>query len=291
MDGSYAMTCRTMLVTAAVLCLAVASAQATVIEDFDGGGTTPYALTGIAVVEPGGGTGNAVKLTRLRGGAGTIAFDHEAVPGDRLTQISLSFDFSMTDDATNAASGGCCGYAADGLGIGLFSTAAYGTSGASTPGGAGWERPHFADAFAIGLDIFPGGSVGNAVSINWGGAEIAAIDPGFQLNASNTDVAIYHSATVTVNTDNMGNAYVDMTIIEDVNGAAVSHLIFDDVLVAGMDLQGLFDYRIIAGGRTGGAWNDGYFDNIGLTEVAPEPATLGLLGLGALALLRRRRGR
>ena len=76
------------------------------VEDFDGGGTAPYALTGIAVVEPGGGAGDAVKLARLGGGAGTIAFDHEAVSGDRLTQISLSFDFSMTDDATNTASDG-----------------------------------------------------------------------------------------------------------------------------------------------------------------------------------------
>ena len=77
------------------------------------------------------------------------------------TVLRLRFDFKMTDDEANAAAGGCCDSAADGLGFGFFSTNTYPATGAFNPAsnnGAPWENPAelegFVDAIAVGLAIF-----------------------------------------------------------------------------------------------------------------------------------------
>ena len=54
--------------------------------------------------------------------------------------LKLAYDFRMTDDQANADGGGCCGSAADGIGVGIFDTAMVGTSGAIDPG-VQWEDP------------------------------------------------------------------------------------------------------------------------------------------------------
>ena len=43
------------------------------------------------------------------------------------------------------------------------------------------------------------------------------------------------------------------------------------------------------GGRTGGLTQENRIDDVNIVTVVPEPAALGLLGLGALAGLSRRR--
>jgi hypothetical protein len=273
-----------LVVAASIACLAFCgAANAGLIEDFDGGGNTTYATTGIATLVSGApGNGQAMRVARLQGGGwGTVAWDERADATGFAPGIALEYDFRMTDDAANAAAGGCCGQAADGIGIGLFDTATYGATGASSPGGANWERPSFANAFTIGFDIYQN----DDINLNWNGAQVIATPFPFVLNDNN-----WHRAEVTV-WPSGGNASVDLTIVEDVNGSPVRHSVFTRQSVTGMDLSNLFNYRLIAGARTGGAWHDGELDNLVLSEI-PEPSTaivFGLLGLCGLALFARRR--
>ncbi len=283
------------LMTLALLALGT-SANAALVEDFDGGGNTAFNFTnssgGAPAVLGGGPTGNFARLANLNGSNNnSIAFDvNPTATGSAVGFIRMQYDFRMTDDAANAQAGGCCGSAADGLGIGLFQTSTYGNAGAVNPTTLGqgsniWERPAFNDAFTVGMDIFQNIDV---ITLNFNGAEVAAADVQAFLDLNSN---VYHRATVDIIDDGAGNALVDMTVIADVNGAAVSHDIFTGQLVAGLDLTTLGDYRLIAGGRTGGAFVAGDFDNILVEEgVVPEPATaaLGLMGLAGLVLRRRR---
>jgi hypothetical protein len=189
----------------------------------------------------------------------------------------------MTDDQANADAGGCCGSAADGLGLGLFATDAYGTSGPVNPGASDgdWERPAFAAAFAVGFDIFESIDV---VSLNWDGVQVAEADVQAELDLNS---GRFHRAVLTL-TASGTDALADMDIIEDVQGLTILHNIFADQLISGLDLANLPGYRLIAGGRTGGAYAAGDIDNIALLGV-PEPTTIVLLGLGGILLLVVRR--
>lgn len=268
------------------------AANAALVEDFDGGGNTPFNLTnsggGAPAVLAGGPDGNFVRITNLNGSNNnSIAFDRNpSASGSTNNFIRMNYDFRMTDNAANANAGGCCGSAADGLGIGLFQTSTYGATGGVNPStlvGGAWERPRFADAFAIGMDIFSNIDV---VTLNFNGAEVAAADVRSFLDLNSN---LFHRTNVEIHNAGGGNALVDMTIIEDVHGIAVAHTIFSQQLVTGLDLQNLGDYRVIAGGRTGGAFTAGDFDNISVSAV-PEPTTaaLGLLGIFGMVARRRR---
>lgn len=265
--------------------------QAQLIEDFDGGGNTAFTLTntsgGPPSVQAGGPTGTFVRLANLNGSNNnSIAFDENlTVSGPMPSGFQLAFDFRMSDDAANTSAGGCCGSAADGLGIGIFSTATYGNVGGINPGtGASpqiWELAQFADSFTVGFDIFPNTDV---VFLNWNGVLVDFANTQAFLDLNN---GLFHRAVVTVSPSG-GSALVDMTIIEDVNGAAVPHSVFSDELVAGMNLATLPPSRLIAGGRTGGAYHEGDLDNISLAlgsgAQAPIP-TLGYWGIFAMTLL------
>ena len=287
----------------AVMGMACSDAFGSFVETFDGGGTVPWAFKSNSGTAPslqvGGPTNTHARITNLNGSNNnSIAFDEDPLTtGPQAAGMRLAFDFRMTDDAANAAAAGCCGSAADGLGIGVFATARYGASGAINPGagegvgGSGvsdgitlfndWERPQFADAFAIGLDIFQNIDV---LSINWADAQVAAIDVAPIMDLNNN---VWHRALVNVKPDG-ANAKVDVTILEDVTGLTTIHSIATDVAVPGLNLAALPGWRVIGGGRTGGAFVEGSLDNIAVQAV-PEPASVALLGLGGLLLLAARK--
>ena len=279
-----------LLCAVALTFVGVQSSEAMIIEDFDGHSTTPYSFTNTSgaapeVVTDGGPTGNYARLTSLSGSNNnSIAFDEEpSMTGPAPDGLRMAFDFSMSDDAANAAAGGCCGSAADGLGAGLYATAAYGTTGPNNPadGGAIWERPAHPAALTIGLDIFRNIDV---VNLNWDGAQIAEADVQPFLDLNNN---ILHRAIVTV-LPNGSDASVSVQILEDVHGDTKIHDILSDVQAAGLDMANLPNYRFIAGGRTGGAFVDGHLDNIAVFAV-PEPSSLTLIIFAGLALLGVRR--
>ncbi len=274
--------------SAGFLLLSSSTALAGILEDFDGGGNTPWAFATTSGATPpailtGGPMNMYARLTYLEASDNrSIAFDENpTMTGPAPLGMRMAFDFRLSDDAANAATGGCCGSAADGMGIGLFATALYGVSGGINPSGADWERPHFPAAFTVGLDIFQ--NIDN-VTINWNGAEIASAELGgvFDLNNS-----LWHRMIVEVYPEG-GNAKVDLSILGDVAGNTSIQQVFSGQPVPGLDLASLPGYRLIAGGRTGGAFAAGDLDNISVESI-PEASPMALLSLGAGLFLVRRR--
>ena len=263
--------------------------QAALMENFEGAPVVPYAFTtgagGTAgAITPGGPSGTFARLVNLTtSNNNSLAFDETpAQTGPAPYGVKLAFDFRITDDAANAAAGGCCGSAADGLGIGLFATAQYGTTGGNNPGASGngdWERPAFPNAFTVGFDIFQNIDV---VTLNWADTEVAVADVQSFLDLNSN---VFHRALLEV-TPSGSDAVVNMKIIADVQGDTTIHDIFTNQTIPGLNLAALPAYRLIAGGRTGGAWTAGDIDNISLTSLpVPEPATLISLALGGALLV------
>jgi hypothetical protein len=279
----------------ALVCLLAQPASAALIEDFDGGGNSVYTFTNSSGGAPGlvatGASGNVARLANLNASNNnSIAFDeHPSATGPAPLGIRMAFDFRMTDDAANAAAGGCCDSAADGLGVGLFATAVYGTTGGANPptmgqGSTAWERPAFNSAFTVGFDIFQNI---DEINLNWNGAEVANANVQGFLDLNDN---VLHRAVVDIK-PNGGDALVDMWVLEDIHGNTFPHQIFSDQAVSGLDLNSLPGWRVIAGGRTGGAFVDGDIDNLFVQAMVPEPSSLALLSLSSLGLLGLRRRR
>ncbi len=277
--------------------ISVANAQLKV--DFDGGDNTAWALTNssgqVPEVLSGGPTGNFVRLANL-----TASINNSVVLNENLTVTGpapngkvLSFDFRMSDNQANTDAGGCCNSAADGMGIGYFATSLYGAAGPMNPaaaaGASPWERPVFARAAVVGLDVFQDIDV---VTLNAFGGVLAEVDVrpmGLDLNNG-----VFHRGIFTVlpNPADAAKSLWSVDIIEDVHGATpVVHNVISN-LPTDVDLNGLPLNRVIAGARTGNAFLNADLDNISV-RLVPEPSGLVLLGVGIVGLssLVRRRPR
>lgn len=199
----------------------------------------------------GGPTGSYLEL--LRDGTGdlsnTIGFDRVFGPSE---SVKARFDFRMPDESGHT---GCCGERADGFGIALLDTGAWGTTGPGpSVANVAWERPRYPDAFAIGFDIFDGSGNENTVSVNWNGVEVASRYVGeFPLNAG-----VFHRVEFDA-TANGADSLVTVTITPDVRGGGAPLVLFDSLRVPGM---GAFDSRLAFGGRTGGAFTSVDIDNV-----------------------------
>ena len=229
-------------------------------DDFDGIQTSAGDFAGQGSSAPGifrEGDNGFLRLTTLSEG-NNFSYAYDAQPdqlGPESNGFVMAFDFRMTDDATNDALGGCCGSAADGFGVGLFSTETYGKEGGvhvPDKSDGVWERPAFADAFTVGFDIFQNV---DRVTLNWAGSEVveAKLDGTIDLNDN-----AFHQAIVQVTPNgksSMASVWIDDTQI--LQGIEMSE----------MQLSNLFDYRVIAGGRTGSAFTETDLDNISVNSI------------------------
>ena len=229
-------------------------------DDFDGIATSTGQFAGQGSSGPAiysDGSNGFIRLTSLaQNNHFTYAYDEQPdQTGPEPNGFVMSFDFRMTDDDTNDLFGGCCGSAADGFGIGLFSTDTYGKEGRihvpdKSPGV--WERPSFQDAFTVGFDVFQNV---DRVTLNWAGNEIAEakLDGIIDLN-DNT----FHQAIVQVTPagrQSLASVWIDDTQV--LQGIEISE----------MQLASLFNYRVIAGGRTGSAYTETDLDNIAVNSI------------------------
>jgi hypothetical protein len=156
---------------------------------------------------------------------------------------------------------------ADGVGIGLFRTSAYGETGANNPAALGknWENPAanggYPDALTFGFSIYGTNYIRMAGPAAPGVALVEQAAP-FTLSSN-----LFNRAIITAFTNGPGSTMVSMDVIQDVNGAAVTHSIYKNVLVSGFDLPNE-TFRLIAGGRTGGLYVRQDLDNIQMSVVA-----------------------
>jgi len=252
------------------------------VEDFDGtslnsayaftqsAGTFAPAVTASGVSPQ----GNAARLTLAGTGSSNTSIAWNAIPANAKS-VRLIFDFRLSADVS--------GENADGFGIGLFKTGAYGTTGALNPGYSttaeiNWENPDVGpglpNAVMFGFDIYGGTVVGNTVRLTGPAAAtplLASAVPPFQLNAG-----VFHRVTITAITNGAGSTVFSLQLINDVNGAATLHTLVNNTVVPGFDIT-TDTYRLIAGGRTGGSTVTTELDNFVLqstTVLPPVPVIL-----------------
>jgi hypothetical protein len=177
--------------------------------------------------------------------------------------MQLSFDFRITpaEGSTDPA---------DGIGIGFFRTAAHGVAGARNPatGSKAWENPTSDNGFPDSLMVTFGVYGADVIRVAGPAAPatlLASPAPPFGLANG-----LFNRAIITVVTNGAASSMLSLTVIEDVNGAAVSRVIFTNLLVPGFAVTE--DVRIIAGGRTGGSVAKMELDDLVLaTPAAPTP--------------------
>lgn len=204
--------------------------------------------------------GQAVQITDAVDSANnSIAWNR--VPSGATQAVRLSFDFRM--GSINPA---------DGVGIGLFRTSAYGETGASNPAAPdkNWENPSanngFADALSFGFSIYGANQI-RMVGPAAPGLPLVQQAAPFLLSSN-----LFHRAVITAVTNGPGSTMVSMEVIQDVNGTAVTHPVFKNVMVPSFDLPNE-TFRLIAGGRTGGLYVRQDLDNINLSVISSGAIT------------------
>ncbi len=201
---------------------------------------------------------NAIEITSATNSNNNSVAWNKVTDPNATQALRLSFDFRMT--------AGSNGSVADGIGIGLFRTGTYGTTGANNPASAkAWENPTansgFPNALAFGFGIYNTNFIRMCGPAQPATALHQSVSP-FTLSSNQ-----FHRAIITMLSNGPSGTIVSMQVIQDVNGAATVRQIFSNVLVPGFDLPNE-SFRLIAGGRTGGANARQDIDNVSIATSA-----------------------
>ena len=257
----------------ALIFVVLGSAQAGLVEDFDGGGTA-YAASqnGSApgpTVTAGGPTGQFLRLTE-DGAANqnnSIAFDRVSEPGAFGTVVA-DLDFRITSGTNpNDYSG------ADGFSFVLLPTGTYGTAGAGPNFDA--EEPNLAGTFGVAFDTWYNwdtDATDNDVSIHWDGQVIENIAiPTGQLNL---EAGVFHHAHVEL-AQLANGSLVTVAVTPGGGGGTVTAI---DRFVPNIVP---YENRVQITARTGGANEDCDLDNIavaysGAAYAVPTVSPTGL---------------
>lgn len=284
-----------LLVIAQAFCASTSVAATLLAENFDDGGgiNSIFNFTNTSGQAPsmmgGGPTGNFARLTNLStGNNNSLAFD--LVPGSLSPGFTIFVDFRMSDDATATGAGSGFSQAADGLGIGLFDASLFPTTGPLNPMSI-WEDPRVdaqVGSVMMGFDIFSfstfGGNNVRMTGLSGGEELLADLTSPFSLNSN-----VFHQAQWSF-TGAGPDAIMSLNLIQDVNGASITHQLLGGILVPGLGLD-TFNGRLILGGRTGASFTNGDFDNIRIdANMVPVPPALLLFstGLAGFILIARR---
>jgi len=265
--------------------LAVESASAVVIQDFDNPGTSYGTYGSASVVSTPPTVGNAVRLTPPTGSqVGRLGFALADV-GENWTSIAGQFDFLATPASSSNQ--------ADGLGMLLIPTTGpdgQGTSGDfSIVGNAEFAQVN--GGFGIGLNIHQGGAdiSNNSVYLSIDGATIAQVNAPFDMSTSEV-----HRALFSIDFLAGGGANVSLSLIQDIYGLATGpsapQAVYTDYNIPALNP---YEFRAGFAARTGGQVADQRVDNIRINAIVPEPATVLvwslLAGLGVGLGWRRRK--
>ncbi len=240
--------------------------QPLLTENFDGasinstyGFTTSSGSFTAAVADSGTATnGLSAELSAAVPGANnSIAWNQVVTASPQA--LKLSFDFRLGSDPNPA----------DGIGMGLFRTSAYGTTGALNPGnGKNWENPTanggFPDAVMFGFGIYGTNFIRLTGPAAPGVALKEVISP-FTLSSN-----LFNRAIVTAVTGGSLGTYISLEVIQDINGAATHHQVFTNVLVPGFNLPNE-QFRLISGVRTGQFFERMDLDNVVLSVSSLNP--------------------
>jgi len=256
-------------------------------QDFDHPGTN-FGAFGDATAPVAAVTGNAAQLTaQSNGQEGRIGFDG-TLTSSNVDFITGSFDFRA--DPVNPPN------QADGFSLYFIPTSGpdgQGTSGDFSFSGAA-ELGQMDGALGIGFNIHAGGGSisDNSITIANDATELTEINAPFDISTPE-----FHQALFRLDFLGSGDALLDLSLVEDINGSAsgpsAEQVVFSDFNISGLTP---YDFRVGFAGRTGGQNALQQIDNINVSaQRVPEPASIaiwalvGLAGLG-ISVLRRRTG-
>ena len=110
-----------------------------------------------------------------------------------------------------------------------------------------------------------------------------------QIDVKLNNVVIATSETSPFNAGVMSPVVISLNPNGTLDMSLGGTTLFDDLALPGMPPAAGDVFAF--GGRTGGANEVVRIDNLSVSTVVPEPGTLGILGIGAMGLLARRRRR